>query len=307
MEPGAVDRINLSDADYLAAMEARYVPPQRPNTDDIVALYKAETAAWPLLTGSDETRLSQIVESGSPGHAATAIKLMVVSNLRLVGSVAQKYEWRSPMSISDLIQEGTFGLYKAAEKFDWRKGYKFSTYATWWVRQTITRAIADHGRTIRLPVYIVEGVNSLRLALRDLTAELEREPSIDELAERCSLKPEKVLEIMAASDVITSLDYEFESDDGSKVALKETLLGGDENDLVNEVIRRINRNLVDSMLDNLPPHEREVLRLRFGLDDGQPRTLEEVGKQYGVTRERIRQIEAKALTRIRHPTFGYLP
>jgi len=263
--------------------------------DDPVRMYLKEIGRVSLLTAQDEVTLAKAIEAGD----MEAKQRLTEANLRLVVSIAKKYIGRG-MSFLDLIQEGNMGLIRAVEKFDYHKGYKFSTYATWWIRQAITRAIADQARTIRIPVHMVETINKLVRVSRRLLQELGREPSDDEIAEEMGITPEKVREIIKVSQDPVSLETpigeEEDSHLGDFVEDKEAVAPSDAASLT------MLHNEVEDILDTLTPRERRVLQLRFGLIDGHQRTLEEVGKRFGVTRERIRQIEAKALRKLRHPS-----
>jgi RNA polymerase primary sigma factor len=263
--------------------------------DDPVRMYLKEIGRVSLLTAADEVYLAKQIEAGS----YDAKQRLTEANLRLVVSIAKKYIGRG-MSFLDLIQEGNMGLIRAVEKFDYHKGYKFSTYATWWIRQAITRAIADQARTIRIPVHMVETINKLVRVSRRLLQELGREPSDEEIAEEMGITPEKVREIVKVSQDPVSLETpigeEEDSHLGDFVEDKEAISPSDAASLT------MLHNEVEDILDTLTPRERRVLQLRFGLIDGHQRTLEEVGKRFGVTRERIRQIEAKALRKLRHPS-----
>ncbi len=263
--------------------------------DDPVRMYLKEIGRVSLLTAADEVTLAKAIEEGS----YEAKQRLTEANLRLVVSIAKKYIGRG-MSFLDLIQEGNMGLIRAVEKFDYHKGYKFSTYATWWIRQAITRAIADQARTIRIPVHMVETINKLVRVSRRLLQELGREPADDEIAEEMGITPERVREIIKVSQDPVSLETpigeEEDSHLGDFVEDKEATSPSDAASLT------MLRNEVEDILDTLTPRERRVLQLRFGLIDGHQRTLEEVGKRFGVTRERIRQIEAKALRKLRHPS-----
>ena len=263
--------------------------------DDPVKIYLKEIGRVPLLSPDEETELAKRMAEGD----SYAKKRLSEANLRLVVSIAKKYVGRG-MQFLDLIQEGNLGLIKAVEKFDYEKGYKFSTYATWWIRQAITRAIADQARTIRIPVHMVETINKLIRESRQLLQELGREPLPEEIAERMGISVERVREILKISQEPVSL---------------ETPIGEEEDSHLGDFIQDQNvpvpaeaaasnllRDQLNEVLDTLTEREQKVLRLRFGMDDGRARTLEEVGKEFQVTRERIRQIEAKALRRLRHPS-----
>ncbi|MDH4144187.1 MAG: RNA polymerase sigma factor RpoD [Acidimicrobiia bacterium] len=256
------------------------------------ALADAE-AGGRVLERVDQRRLARIVRDGD-----RAKEELTQANLRLVVSIAKKYVGRG-MLLLDLIQEGNLGLMRAVEKFDHTKGFKFSTYATWWIRQAITRAIADQARTIRIPVHMVESMNKVHRVQRQLMQELERDPSIEELAEKVNLPIPKVREILRISQDPLSLDSPVGEEDDSNLA---DFIPDGAAEAPAEVAARLMLNeAVDEVLDGLSDREKEVVRLRFGLEDGQARTLEEVGKQFGVTRERIRQIESKTLAKLRHP------
>ena len=269
--------------------------PEGIGVDDPVRMYLKEIGKVPLLSPDEEIELAKKIELGDE----EAKKKLAESNLRLVVSIAKRYAGRG-MQLLDLIQEGNLGLIKAVEKFDYRKGYKFSTYATWWIRQVITRAIADQARTIRIPVHMVETINRLVRTQRQLVQKLGREATPEELAKELDMPVERVREIMKISQDPVSL---------------ETPIGEEEDSHLGDFIQDNNvevpadaatytllhEQLMD-VLSTLTEREQKVLRLRFGLDDGRPRTLEEVGRQFNVTRERIRQIEAKALRKLRHPS-----
>jgi RNA polymerase primary sigma factor len=263
--------------------------------DDPVRMYLKEIGRVSLLTAADEVDLAKRIEAGEE----RAKQQLTEANLRLVVSIAKKYIGRG-MSFLDLIQEGNMGLIRAVEKFDYHKGYKFSTYATWWIRQAITRAIADQARTIRIPVHMVETINKLVRVSRRLLQELGREPSDAEIAEEMGITPDKVREIIKVSQDPVSLETpigeEEDSHLGDFVEDTQAVAPSDAASLT------LLHNEVEDILDTLTPRERRVLQLRFGLIDGHQRTLEEVGKRFGVTRERIRQIEAKALRKLRHPS-----
>lgn len=263
--------------------------------NDPVRMYLKEIGRVPLLSGDDEMELAKRIENGDE----EAKRRLAEANLRLVVSIAKRYVGRG-MLFLDLIQEGNMGLIKAVEKFDHKKGFKFSTYATWWIRQAITRAIADQARTIRIPVHMVETINKLIRVSRQLLQELGREPAPEEIAAEMELSVEKVREIMKIAQEPVSLETPIgEEDDshlGDFIEDQEALAPAD------AAAYELLKEQLEDVLDTLTEREENVLRLRFGLDDGRTRTLEEVGKVFGVTRERIRQIEAKALRKLRHPS-----
>ncbi|HEY6537673.1 MAG TPA: RNA polymerase sigma factor RpoD [Candidatus Dormibacteraeota bacterium] len=263
--------------------------------DDPVRMYLKEIGRVSLLKAEDEVYLAKLIEQGDED----AKHRLTEANLRLVVSIAKKYIGRG-MSFLDLIQEGNMGLIRAVEKFDYHKGYKFSTYATWWIRQAITRAIADQARTIRIPVHMVETINKLVRISRRLLQELGREPADPEIGEEMGITPDRVREIVkVAQDPVsleTPIGEEEDSHLGDFVPDSEAVAPSEAASLT------MLRTEVEDILDTLTPRERRVLQLRFGLIDGHQRTLEEVGKRFGVTRERIRQIEAKALRKLRHPS-----
>ena len=263
--------------------------------DDPVRMYLKEIGKVPLLTPEEEIELAKKIEAGDE----YAKKKLAEANLRLVVSIAKRYVGRG-MLFLDLIQEGNLGLIKAVEKFDYRKGYKFSTYATWWIRQAITRAIADQARTIRIPVHMVETINKLIRVSRQLLQELGRDPIAEEIAQVMEMPVEKVREIMKIAQEPVSLETpigeEEDSHLGDFIPDDDVLAPAEA-----ATFTMLREQLID-VLDTLTPREQKVLRLRFGLDDGRTRTLEEVGKEFEVTRERIRQIEAKALRKLRHPS-----
>ena len=284
-EDTPIDTINLSVPDGVSS-------------DDPVRLYLKEIGKYPLLTTEEEIALAKQIAEGTPEEQAAAKKKLSEANLRLVVSIAKRYVGRG-MQFLDLIQEGNLGLITAAEKFDYTQGYKFSTYATWWVRQAITRAIADQARTIRIPVHMVETINKLIRVNRQLAQELGRDPTPAEIAKEMGISESKVREIIKIAQEPVSL---------------ETPIGEEEDSHLGDFIEDENapapaevasnammREQLQEVLHTLTPREEKVIRLRFGLEDGQAHTLEEVGKEFNVTRERIRQIEAKALRKIRHP------
>ncbi len=263
--------------------------------NDPVRMYLKEIGRVPLLSAEDEIQLAKRIEEGDE----EAKRRLAEANLRLVVSIAKRYVGRG-MLFLDLIQEGNMGLIKAVEKFDYRKGYKFSTYATWWIRQAITRAIADQARTIRIPVHMVETINKLIRISRQLLQELGREPSAEEIAAEMDMSPEKVREIQKIAQEPVSLETPIGEEDDSH--LGDFIPDEDALAPADAAAYELLKEQLEDVLDTLTEREENVLRLRFGLDDGRTRTLEEVGKVFGVTRERIRQIEAKALRKLRHPS-----
>jgi len=269
-------------------------------SDDSVRMYLREIGKVPLLTADEETRLAKRIVAGDK----VAKKKLAEANLRLVVSIAKKYIGRG-LSLLDLIQEGNTGLLRAVEKFDFRKGYKFSTYATWWIRQAITRAIADHARTIRIPVHMVETINKMIRVQRQLVQELGREPTIAEVAKEMGVTPDKVEHIMKISQETVSLESPVGEEEDSK--LGDFIEDKDSLSPEEATIRSMMKGDLDIFLEFLSPREQKILKMRFGLEDGRTHTLEEVGKEFGVTRERIRQIEAKALQKLKkHESSGRL-
>jgi RNA polymerase primary sigma factor len=296
-------------------------------SSDPVRMYLREIGRVPLLTAAEEVSLAKRIEAGTEAamkladlSAAGAMdkldfaerrrldrierdgdeakQALIQANLRLVVSIAKRYVGRG-MLFLDLIQEGNLGLMRAVEKFDYTKGFKFSTYATWWIRQAITRAIADQARTIRIPVHMVESINKVHRVQRQMIQELEREPTVEELAERVGLPPSRVREIQRISQDPLSLDSPVGEEDDSNLA---DFIEDQQAEAPAEVAaRNMLNSAVQEALDELNEREQQVVRLRFGLEDGQARTLEEVGREFGVTRERIRQIESKTLAKLRHP------
>ncbi len=290
-----VELENLDEEEEVELDKIDLSVPEGVSIEDPVRMYLKEIGKVPLLTAEEEIELAQKMEQGDEA----AKKRLAEANLRLVVSIAKRYVGRG-MLFLDLIQEGNLGLIKAVEKFDYRKGYKFSTYATWWIRQAITRAIADQARTIRIPVHMVETINKLIRVSRSLLQELGREPAPEEIAAEMEMPVERVREILKISQEPVSL---------------ETPIGEEEDSHLGDFIQDDNvpvpadaaaftllKEQLGEVLGTLTEREQKVLRLRFGLDDGRARTLEEVGKEFNVTRERIRQIEAKALRKLRHPS-----
>ncbi|MBS3943449.1 MAG: RNA polymerase sigma factor RpoD [Dethiobacter sp.] len=262
--------------------------------NDPVRMYLKEIGKIPLLTSEEEIELARAIEQESDD----ARRRLAEANLRLVVSIAKKYVGRG-MLFLDLIQEGNLGLIKAVEKFDYRKGYKFSTYATWWIRQAITRAIADQARTIRIPVHMVETINKLIRVSRQLVQELGREPLPEEIAREMNVSEDRVREILKIAQEPVSLETPIGEEDDSH--LGDFIEDHEARAPADAAAFELLKEQLKDVLDTLTPREEKVLRLRFGLDDGRTRTLEEVGQHFGVTRERIRQIEAKALRKLRHP------
>jgi len=262
--------------------------------DDSIQMYLREIGKVSLLTGAEEVDLAKRITKGD----VAARKKLTEANLRLVVSIAKKYMGRN-LGLLDLIQEGNLGLFRAVEKFDWRKGYKFSTYATWWIRQAITRALADQSRTIRIPVHMVETLNKYAQAERQLVQDLGREPLPEEIAAEMGIEVEKVYHLKKISQETVSIDSPVGEDEGEDSSLGDFIVDEDTTK-PNEVAgRQILKEYVGKILQDLDPREQKILKMRFGLEDGVTHTLEEVGEEFGVTRERIRQIESKALERIR--------
>jgi RNA polymerase primary sigma factor len=290
---------------------------------DLVRMYLREIGQYPLLTDKQEVELAQAIEAGERAkgriekeahrlsqrmmerldvdldRGRAARRRFIQSNLRLVVSIARRYQGMG-LPLLDLIQEGNLGLMRAVEKFDWRKGFKFSTYATWWIRQAITRAIADTARTIRIPVHMVEAVQKVRKIQEELLDKLGREPTVDEIAKEAGFGPEKVHEIFRIMPEPVSLETPVGEDEETELLhfIEDATVEAPADSALASMLQEDLR----SVLDTLSERERRVLELRFGLADGRPRTLEEIGKEFNLTRERIRQIEAKALAKLRHPS-----
>jgi len=314
-------------AGTLAARKSRAAerldrPPMETGSFDPVRMYLKEIGKVPLLTGPQEVTLAMRIEAGLAAgdrlHAEEGLsdgersgleaveadgglakRQLTEANLRLVVSIAKRYVGRG-MALLDLIQEGNLGLIRAVEKFDYTKGFKFSTYATWWIRQAITRAIADQARTIRIPVHMVETMNKVLRVQRSMLQELGREPTVDEIAEKVEMTPDRVREIQRLGQEPVSLETPVGEEDDS--FLGDFVEDPNATAPATAAARALLTEAIEEALEELNDRERQVVRLRFGLDDGQVRTLEEVGKEFGVTRERIRQIESKTLAKLRHPT-----
>ncbi len=327
-----IDSARLDDADVERLLSRRRTrrtrrssPKAEGGTSDAVRMYLREIGQVDLLTVDDERRLAQLIEEGTMaaerideaaerGEELDAVESRMLTrainrgerakseltqaNLRLVVSIAKRYSGRG-MQLLDLIQEGNLGLMRAVDKFDYTKGFKFSTYATWWIRQAITRAIADQARTIRIPVHMVEHMNRVTRAKRQMHQELEREPTVDELAARVQLEPDRVRELLRYSQDPLSLDSPVGEEDESN--LGDFIEDDSVDSPADAATKAMLSDAVGEVLGELSEREQEIVRLRFGLDGGQAKTLEEVGKEFGVTRERIRQIEAKTLAKLRHP------
>jgi len=290
-----IEYIGAGVSDRMLAEELDISAPDTINIDDPVRMYLKEIGKVPLLTAEEEIILAKRMEENDEA----AKKKLAEANLRLVVSIAKRYVGRG-MQFLDLIQEGNLGLIKAVEKFDYRKGYKFSTYATWWIRQAITRAIADQARTIRIPVHMVETINKLIKVSRQLLQEFGRDPQPEEIAEVMGISVDKVREIMKIAQEPVSLETPIGEEEDSHLG---DFIPDDDAPAPSEAAAfTMLKEQLTEVLDTLTPREEKVLRLRFGLDDGRARTLEEVGKEFEVTRERIRQIEAKALRKLRHPS-----
>lgn len=300
-DDAAVDDDNVKDGDNDDDKEADEAEladvsvPAGVRMDDPVRMYLKEIGRVPLLTSDEEISLAKRMEVGDE----EAKKQLVEANLRLVVSIAKRYVGRG-MQFLDLIQEGNLGLMKAVEKFDYTKGFKFSTYATWWIRQAITRSIADQARTIRIPVHMVETINKLIRISRQLLQELGREPFPEEIAEQMDITVDRVHEILKIAQEPVSLETPIGEEEDSH--LGDFIPDDDAIAPADAAAFALLREQLDDVLDTLTEREQKVLRLRFGLEDGRGRTLEEVGQEFGVTRERIRQIEAKALRKLRHPS-----
>ncbi len=294
-KPDAEGKNGEKTAEPAAEEELDLSVPEGISIDDPVRMYLKEIGKVPLLTAEEEIEIAKRMEQGDE----QAKRKLAEANLRLVVSIAKRYVGRG-MLFLDLIQEGNLGLIKAVEKFDYRKGYKFSTYATWWIRQAITRAIADQARTIRIPVHMVETINKLIRVSRQLLQELGREPLPEEIAKEMNISEEKVREIIKIAQEPVSLETPIGEEEDSH--LGDFIQDDDAPPPAEAASFTLMKEQLMSVLDTLTPREKKVLSLRFGLEDGRQRTLEEVGQEFNVTRERIRQIEAKALRKLRHPS-----
>ena len=323
IEPDISGEIEIPEPRPLKLVPPKVAAPRvlAGDAGDAVRMYLGEIGQVALLSADEEKRLGRAIRTMQEAKAHTAegaltatrrrelrnimregeeaFEHLITANLRLVVSIARKYDGRE-LQLLDLIQEGNIGLMRAAEKYDWEKGFKFSTYATWWIRQSMMRAMADQGRTIRVPSHVVEMLNRITKADRELNVELKREPTYAELAERTLIPAEKIEELKQISSVTISLDEPVSSDEDSTTWGDK--FGGDTTDSPADVAQR--RELVDAVsleLDHLPDRDRRIIDKRFGISSGEPQTLDDVAKQEGVTRERIRQIEQKTLARLRHP------
>lgn len=294
-EAKGIDVLNTIEAEEEIEKDLDLTLPEGINIDDPVRMYLKEIGKVPLLSADEEIELARRMENGDE----YAKKKLAEANLRLVVSIAKRYVGRG-MLFLDLIQEGNLGLIKAVEKFDYEKGFKFSTYATWWIRQAITRAIADQARTIRIPVHMVETINKLIRISRQLLQEYGREPTAEELAVEMQMPEEKVREIMKIAQEPVSLETPIGEEEDSH--LGDFIVDTTATSPSDSAEAKMLREQLLQVLNTLTPRENEVLRKRYGLDDNRPKTLEEVGREFNVTRERIRQIEAKALRKLRHPS-----
>lgn len=289
----------MSDEEEIDPAKEDLSVPEGVGTEDPVRMYLKEIGKIPLLTAEEEIALCKRMEEGSAQEQEEAKNKLAEANLRLVVSIAKRFMGRG-MALLDLIQEGNLGLIKAVEKFDYQKGFKFSTYATWWIRQAITRAIADQARTIRIPVHMVETINRTIRVSRQLLQEYGREPKPEEIAKVMDLPVERVREILKISQEPVSLETPVGEEDDSH--LGDFIQDNNIPVPAEEAAYTLLREQLEEVMQTLTEREQKVIRLRYGLGDGHPRTLEEVGKEFNVTRERIRQIEAKALRKLRHPS-----
>ena len=267
------------------------------SASNAMKMYLKEIEEYKMLTASEEIELAKEIDNSIP----EAKEKFINANYRLVVSIAKKYR-KENVDMLDLIQAGNIGLIKAVEKYDYKKGFKFSTYATWWIKQSITRYIDDCENTIRIPVHLHQRINFIKRKKQELSNELQREPSLDELAEVCDMEPDKILEILKRDKTVVSLDTPIKEDEDSSLVEFIPSDANLDDVVIHEVEQKNLREKIDELLTGLNDQEQKVLRMRFGLDDDDPKTLEEIGKVFGVTRERIRQIEAKAIRKLRHPS-----
>ena len=274
-----------------------YVFGDSSSASNAMKMYLKEIEEYKMLTANEEIELAKDIDNSIP----EAKEKFINANYRLVVSIAKKYR-KENVDMLDLIQAGNIGLIKAVEKYDYKKGFKFSTYATWWIKQSITRYIDDCENTIRIPVHLHQRINFIKRKKQELSNELQREPSLDELAEVCDMEPDKVLEILKRDKNVVSLDTPIKEDEDSSLVEFIPSDANLDDVVIHEVEQKNLREKIDELLTGLNDQEQKVLRMRFGLDDDDPKTLEEIGKVFGVTRERIRQIEAKAIRKLRHPS-----
>ena len=274
-----------------------YVFGDSSSASNAMKMYLKEIEEYKMLTPNEEIELAKEINDSIP----EAKEKFINANYRLVVSIAKKYR-KENVDMLDLIQAGNIGLIKAVEKYDYKKGFKFSTYATWWIKQSITRYIDDCENTIRIPVHLHQRINFIKRKKQELSNELQREPSLDELAEVCDMEPDKVLEILKRDKNVVSLDTPIKEDEDSSLVEFIPSDANLDDVVIHEVEQKNLREKIDELLTGLNDQEQRVLRMRFGLDDDDPKTLEEIGKVFGVTRERIRQIEAKAIRKLRHPS-----